>query len=66
MSDGRQRALANMAFNLGMPTLQRFSRMLRALEAGEYEAAAREALDSRWARQVGARAERIAELFREG
>ena len=66
LSDGRQRALANMAFNLGMPTLQRFSRMLRALEAGEYEAAAREALDSRWARQVGARAERIAELFREG
>ena len=33
--------------------------------AGDYAGAADEALDSRWAHQVGARAERIAALYRE-
>jgi lysozyme len=66
LSDARQRALANMCFNLGLPTLRQFERMLAALQGSNYDEAAREALDSRWARQVGARAERIAEAFREG
>jgi len=61
-----QRALVNMCFNLGWPRLSGFRKMLAALEAGDYDTAAAEALDSRWARQVGARAERIAALFREG
>lgn len=56
--------LANMCFNLGISRLGGFRNMLAALEAGEYYRAAIEALDSRWAEQVGARAERIAMLFR--
>ena len=59
-----QRGLLNMAYNLGIPRLRGFRRMLAALEAGEYGQAADEALDSKWARQVGRRAERIAGLFR--
>lgn len=66
LSDGRQRALANMCFNLGMPTLKQFKNMLAALEKGDYDAAAKEALDSKWARQVGQRAQKIAQLIREG
>lgn len=66
MTDARKRALANMAFNLGLPKLLGFRNMLAALEAGDYETAASEALDSRWARQVGQRANRIAELILEG
>jgi lysozyme len=58
-----QRGLANMALNLGWPTLRRFSRMLAALEAGDGAAAAAEALDSKWSAQVGDRASRIALLF---
>lgn len=61
-----RRALMNMCFNLGWPRLSQFQRMLAALRAGDFETAAREALDSKWARQVGARAERIAALFMEG
>jgi len=57
------RALANMAFNLGWPRLAGFRMMLAALQDEDWQAAAREARDSRWARQVGARAERIATLF---
>jgi len=66
MSEPRQRALVNMCFNLGLPRLLQFKTMLRHLEAGEYEAAADAALDSRWALQVGERSDRIAELFRKG
>jgi len=59
-----QRGLANMCFNLGLSRLLKFKKMLLALETGDYEVAATEALDSLWACQVGTRADRIAELFR--
>lgn len=66
LSDTRQRALVNMCFNLGWPRLSGFRNMLVALKEGDYDRAASEALDSRWARQVGARSERIAEMYRNG
>lgn len=66
MSEGRQLAIANMAFNLGGPRLSGFKLMLAGLEVGDYESAAREALSSKWAQQVGERAQRIAKLYREG
>lgn len=59
-----QRGLANMLFNLGLPRLLKFEKMLDALERGDMESASREALDSDWHKQVGERAKRIAELFR--
>lgn len=62
-----QQAIANMAFNLGWPRLAGFKRMLSALRAGNYVTAAQEALDSKWADDVGAgRAGRIADLIRQG
>jgi lysozyme len=66
LSEARQRALLNMGFNLGIKRLLGFHDMLGALEAGEWELAAASALDSQWARQVGARAGRIARLLKEG
>ncbi len=60
------RALANMSFNLGLPRLKRFKKMLNALLLEEFETAAAEALNSRWADQVGGRATRIAELYLQG
>ena len=57
------RALANMCFNMGLPRLLTFKKMLSALKDGDYEQAAREALNSRWAKQVGMRAVRIAKLI---
>lgn len=66
LSEARQRGLANMCFNLGWPRLSGFKNMLASLKSGDFEAAAREALQSKWAEQVGARADRIAELFRRG
>ena len=59
-----KRALGNMAYQLGVPGLMRFRRMLSALERGDREAAAAEALDSLWARQTPSRASRVAALIR--
>lgn len=64
LSEPRQRALANMAFNMGVPTLRDFKNMLAALEAGDWDKASAEALASRWAGQVGERAKRIAAVFK--
>lgn len=66
LSDNRKRALSNMAFNLGMTRLLTFKRMLKALADEDFEKAADEALLSKWAYQVGNRAERIATLIRSG
>lgn len=63
MSDIRQEALVNMCFNLGWPRLSNFKNMLSALKSGDYERAGREALDSKWARQVGNRAKRIKDMI---
>ena len=66
LSDNRKRALGNMAVNLGTPRLMTFKRMLKALAEEDFEKAADEALLSKWAEQVGVRAERIAGLIRNG
>ncbi|SIS73017.1 glycoside hydrolase family protein [Insolitispirillum peregrinum] len=66
LSEVRQRALANMAFNLGVPRLKGFARMLAALQAGQWDEAATQALASKWAVQVGDRAKRIATMIKEG
>ncbi len=62
----RQVVMANMAFNMGMPTLLTFSRMLGAMAARDWDRAAAEMLDSKWARQVGSRAVELSELMRRG
>lgn len=66
LNEPRQRALANMAFNLGVPGLLKFNNMLHALRAGNWSLAHDEALNSRWAGQVGERAQRIADVFLKG
>ena len=60
-----QRGMLNMVFNLGIGRFLKFKLMIAALGSSNYSIAAVEALDSKWARQVGARAERIAKLFRK-
>ncbi len=59
-----QLGVANMCFNLGWPRLAKFVDTLAALRRHDWLAAADAALDSLWARQVGDRAQRIADLIR--
>ena len=62
----RSDAMINICFNLGMPRLKLFKNALSAMAAGDYELAATEFLDSRWARQVGGRALTIAGMIQTG
>ena len=66
LSDRRQQALANMGFNMGVPTLMTFKNSLALLQNGKFEQAADAFMDSKWAGQVGARAVRITTMIREG
>lgn len=66
MSEARQNVLANMAFNLGINRLLGFVNTLTLMRARRYDAAASAMLDSKWARQVGARAVRLAAQMRKG
>ena len=57
--------IANMMFNLGRPRLSKFVGMKRGVDAKDWDSAADEMVDSRWYRQVGARAERLVNRMRE-
>lgn len=64
-SDARQRAFLNMLF-MGLTRFRTFENMIDAAICGEWDRAADEALDSLWARQVGDRAKRVANMLRSG
>lgn len=58
--------LVNMCFNMGAPRLAGFKKMWLAVETQDWPKAAKEMLDSKWARQVGNRANELADLMRNG
>jgi lysozyme len=59
-----QEALVNLSFNMGIPRLMQFKKTLALLREGDFESAADELLDSRYAEQVGRRALEIADMIR--
>lgn len=61
-----QNALLNMCFNLGFAGLLKFKNMIEALKEKDYTKAAMEALNSKWAEQVGQRAKDVALMIRQG
>jgi lysozyme len=66
LDDVRQRVIANMCFNLGINRLMGFEHTLACAMTGRYREAAVSMLDSKWADQVGPRAQRLAEMMRQG
>lgn len=66
LSAERCSALMSMAYQMGVRGLLGFHKMLDHMEAGEFDKAADEALDSTWADQTPARAKRVSELIRNG
>jgi len=63
LSPVRQRVVVDMVFNLGMPRFKQFKNMIAAIEAGDWMEASNQMMDSRWAKQVGFRASRLAEMM---
>ena len=66
LDDVRQFVLVDMCFNMGLTKLLTFKKFLAALEKKDYPLAAKEMLNSRWAEQVGRRANELAEMMKTG
>ena len=66
LNDARTRVVLDMAFNMGVPRLRKFKKMWAGIHEEDYNTASIEMLDSRWASQVGRRAERLSIAMREG
>jgi lysozyme len=62
----RKGAMLNMTFNMGVRGLAQFHDFLQKMEVGNFSAAAGAMLDSLWARQVGARAQRLSIQIESG
>lgn len=62
----RQRALISMGFNLGIYGLLKFKNTLEALKNQQWEEASKEMMDSKWATQVGRRAEMLSQIMLTG
>jgi lysozyme len=66
LDDCRRKVLVNMCFNLGIAKLAQFRDFLAKLEARDYAGAAKAMLESRWATQVGDRADRLSKQIETG
>ena len=64
ISPARQGVRVELCFQLGYPKLSNFNLMLSALSRGDFDMAAAELMDSKFARQVPSRAERLAGKLR--
>ena len=56
----RQDVVTAMIFNLGPTSFAGFHNLIAALSKGDWVTASNEAMDSKWAKQVGSRASRYA------
>jgi len=64
MDQPRQDACLDLLFNIGLTRFLQFRRMIKAFENRDYDLASKELLDSKYALQVGARANELAEIIR--
>lgn len=66
LDEARRGVLQNMAFNMGVKGLLDFKNTLSLVKAGSYMNAATEMLNSKWAKQVGDRANHLARQMVSG
>ena len=66
LDEVRRAVLIDMTFNLGFAGVLKFKKMWQAVESGNFDKAADEMLNSKWAAQVGRRAMRLSDMMRSG
>lgn len=64
LPEAAQDVLVNMAYQMGVGGLVGFKRLLAALQAGKFEDAYHEMIQSHWAQQTPARARELADVIR--
>jgi lysozyme len=66
LDEVRREAMINLCFNLGLTKLRKFVNALEAMKQRNYNKAATEFLNSKWANQVGERSREVAQMIRTG
>ena len=66
LNSSRQDAMIDISFNLGQTRLRKFEKALYAMSKGDWEEAADEFMDSKWAKQVGHRSKELTNIIRTG
>ena len=64
MPEEAQQVIVNMCFNMGAPRLSQFKKFIKAIHDEDWATASVEMLDSRWANQVGDRANRLSDRIK--
>ncbi len=59
----RARVLIDMAFNMGIKKLEQFQETLACVQAGDFNGASVHMMDSKWAKQVGQRAQKLSHMM---
>lgn len=65
-SDARKAALANLCFNLGQERIEEFTQFIALVKAQDWDGAAADLLQTQYAKEVPARAQRRADQLRRG
>lgn len=66
LDEVRKNVVLNMVFNLGLNRFKGFRKTIQAIENEDWIEASNQMLDSKWARQVGIRAKRLAIMMETG
>jgi lysozyme len=66
LNENRQNAIYEMCYQLGVGGVLKFKKMWEAIEVHNYKQAYKEALDSRWALQTPNRANKLANIIKNG
>ncbi|UCE64516.1 MAG: glycoside hydrolase family protein [Nitrospirota bacterium] len=66
LNTDRRNVVLNMVFNLGLSRFRGFKKTIAAIKEKRWEDAAKEMLDSKWAKQVKGRAQELSKIMRTG
>jgi lysozyme len=66
LTEKRREAIINLVFNMGLSKFKQFKKTISYIEQGLFELAGTELLDSNYARQVGNRSIRVANMLADG
>jgi|TARA_R110000851_G_scaffold138230_1_gene274433 lysozyme len=64
MPQEAQQVIVNMCFNMGSPRLSQFKKFIKAIHDEDWTTASVEMLNSKWAKQVGERANRLSDRIK--
>ena len=64
MPQEAQQVIVNMCFNMGSPRLSQFKKFIKAIHDEDWATASVEMLNSKWAKQVGERANRLSDRIK--